>query len=176
MRKTVLYIAMSLDGYIADRDGGVGWLAGDGSDPDHPGSYPDFLRTVDTVVMGYRTYRQIVTELSPDRWVYAGLKSFVLTHRPLASTDEIRFTDKDPCLLAAELRAAPGRDIWILGGAEVAQQLLNGGQIDQLRITVVPILLGDGIPLFARREKALPLKLVSSGCCDGMTELIYEPR
>ncbi len=93
MCKVILYIAMSLDGYIADRDGGVAWLDGDGSDCGHPGSYPDFIQTVDTVVLGYRTYHQIISELSPENWVYRGLKSYVFTHRKLLSTEEILFTD-----------------------------------------------------------------------------------
>lgn len=72
MGKIVLYLAMSVDGYIADEQGGVGWLGGDGSEPDAPGSYPAFYETVDTIVMGWTTYRQIVTELSPDSWPYEG--------------------------------------------------------------------------------------------------------
>ncbi len=81
MRKTILYIAMSLDGYIADRDGGVAWLAGDGSSPDHPGSYPRFYESIDTVILGYATYRQIVTELFPDGWIYQG-ENQLCAHSP----------------------------------------------------------------------------------------------
>ena len=63
MGKIVLYLAMSVDGYIADEQGGVGWLGGDGSEPGAPGSYPAFYETVDTIVMGWTTYHQIITEL-----------------------------------------------------------------------------------------------------------------
>lgn len=68
MGKTVLYLAMSVDGYIADERGGVNWLVGDGSEPDAPGGYPAFLDTVDAIIMGWTTYHQLVTELSPDSW------------------------------------------------------------------------------------------------------------
>lgn len=66
MRKIVLYIAMSLDGYIADANGGVSWLRGQDPDNESEGSYPEFVRDIDTVVMGWETYYQVITELSPD--------------------------------------------------------------------------------------------------------------
>lgn len=75
MRKVILYIAMSIDGYIADEKGGVDWLAGDGSDKDNQGSFPRFIETVDIVILGYKTYYQIVTELSPDSWAYLGKRA-----------------------------------------------------------------------------------------------------
>ncbi len=74
MRQVILYIAMSLDGYIADMHGGVGWLPAV-EDAPAADSYDAFVRSVDTVVMGWNTYRQLVTELSPGTWVYADLTS-----------------------------------------------------------------------------------------------------
>ena len=67
MRKVVLYLGMSLDGYIADKNGGVGWMEEDDTGSLEDSSYPDFVQTVDTVLMGYTTYHQIRTELSPDK-------------------------------------------------------------------------------------------------------------
>ena len=75
MRRVVVYIGMSLDGYIADRNGGVKWMTGDGSEPGSAGSYQQFIETVDTVLMGYRTYHQIVAELSGGSWVYRGKRA-----------------------------------------------------------------------------------------------------
>lgn len=86
MRETVLYIGMSLDGYIADCDGGVGWMGGQDPTDESAGSYPEFLHTVDTVMMGRNTYHQIVTELSPEEWVYAGLRSYVSPHQGRSRT------------------------------------------------------------------------------------------
>ncbi len=94
-RRVVLYTGMRLDGSIADRAGGAGWMAGDGSQPGCGGSDPDFYRGVGAVVMGGRTYRQIVEELSPGRWPYPEKECFVLTRRPPAERGEATFVD-DP--------------------------------------------------------------------------------
>lgn len=117
MREVVLYIGMSLDGFIADPAGGVDWMQGDGSEPEHPGSYPEFFRTVDTVLLGYRTYRQITTELSPDTWAYSGKKTYVLTHRTLPPQEEIVFTDLPAGELLKKLKQQDGERIWVCGGA-----------------------------------------------------------
>ena len=84
---------MSLDGYIADKDGGVSWLSGDGSDPENAGSYNSFIQTVDTVILGYKTYHQVTTELSPDVWPYADKMSYVITHNNLESKENLVFCD-----------------------------------------------------------------------------------
>ena len=93
MRKVILYIAISLDGYVADNNGSVDWLGG--VDVDYAGDYgyDDFIANVDTVVMGGRTYRQVVQELSPNVWPYAGLQSYVLTRQPLPDKNEIHFVN-----------------------------------------------------------------------------------
>ena len=80
MRKVVLFIAMSLDGFIADRRGGVDWLSGQGSGASFD-AYGAFIQNVDTVLMGWNTYHQIITELAPGEWPYTGLACYVFTHR-----------------------------------------------------------------------------------------------
>lgn len=176
MKKVVLYIAMSLDGYIADKNRGVGWLAGDGSDRGHLGSYPDFINTIGTVILGYKTYCQIVTELSPDVWVYAGKKTYVMTHNRQKSTDEIIFTNRELSGLIRELKHEDGKDIWICGGASIVNQLLDLDLIDVFCITVIPTILGGGTALFSAHEKEFPLKLISTQNYNGMTDLVYERR
>lgn len=176
MRKAVLYIAVSLDGYLADEQGGVSWLQGDGSDPQAAGSYEAFLDTIDTVVLGGKTYRQIVTELSPGVWVYPGKRSYVITRQPQRDTEEIVFTRCAPAQLVAELKAQPGKDIWICGGASLVQQLIAADLVDRFCITVMPVLLGKGIPLFAQSPNALCLKLISTQSYNGMVDLVYERR
>ena len=79
MRKAAAYLAVSLDGFIADKDGSVGWLD-DFADAQEDGGYEAFVQTVDTVVMGGRTYRQVTQELSPGAWPYEGLDCRVWTH------------------------------------------------------------------------------------------------
>ena len=91
MGQVVLYLAISVDGYLADEQGGVDWLSGDGSEPDAPGSYPAFLDTVDAIVMGWTTYHQLVTELSPDSWPYEGRPCYVVTHRQEEDQEHISF-------------------------------------------------------------------------------------
>lgn len=176
MRKTVLYLAMSLDGYIADAKGGVGWLEGDGSDRENPGSYPAFYDSVDTIVMGYRTYRQIMEELSPDRWAYPGKRCYVLTHRSIADTREVSFVQGAPGRLLDKLRRQEGLNIWVCGGADTVRQLMDEGQIDEFCISVIPTLLGEGIPLFTPGRRPMPLRLISSHSYNGITDLWYERR
>ncbi len=174
MKKAVLFIAMSLDGYVADKDGSVAWLSGDGSDENNMGSYESFINTVDTVILGRKTYTQIVTELSPDNWVYAGMKSYVLTREKHESTDEIVFTDKDVCELITEIREQDGKDIWICGGAQIANSLHAKGLIDRYHVSVIPTILGEGTRLFDKHESAAKLKLVKTENYNGIVDLVYE--
>lgn len=175
MRKAVLYIAMSLDGYIADKNGGVGWLSGHNG-KDSAGSYEAFAESVDTVIMGRNTYEQIVTELSPEEWVYSGMQSYVVTHRKQAAKDGILFTDESPLSLIARLKREDGKDIWICGGASLAQQAITAGLIDVYRISVIPTILGGGIRLFGETEQKRLLRLKDVRAYDGIAELIYEKR
>ncbi len=176
MRKVISYIAMSLDGYIADRNGKVDWLNGDGSGDSNMGSYNDFIKTVDTVILGYTTYKQIITELSPDNWVYAGKKSYVLTHQEYHSdNDDIFFTDENVKSLIKKLKKQDGKDIWICGGANVLNQFMEADLIDKYTFSVIPVILGDGVRLFqyATEQK---LKLTSTRSYNGIVDLNYEKR
>ncbi|MDO4168966.1 MAG: dihydrofolate reductase family protein [Lachnospiraceae bacterium] len=176
MRTVTLFIAMSLDGYIADCQGKVDWLEGQGDDTETIDSYSEFVKEVDTVVMGWNTYNQIVTELSPDEWIYNELTTYVITHRECISSERINFVDTDPVELVKRLRVENGKDIWICGGANVIQQLVNKDMIDCYYITVIPTLLGTGIRLFEDSKKEIKLKLLKTQCYDGITELIYFRR
>lgn len=176
MRETILYIAMSIDGYIADEKGGVAWLAGDQSDEANQGSYPNFINTVDSVVMGYSTYHQISTELFSVQWPYVGKKSYILTHKQCQSSDEIIFVNQSCSDFITSLKNQGGKDIWICGGASIVNQLLDVDLIDQFCISIIPTILGKGIPLFTPREKQLKLQLVSTLSYNGITDLVYRRR
>ncbi len=177
MRKVILYIAMSLDGYIADKNGGVAWLEEHGTDSGEAGSYEKFIQTIDTVILGYKTYHQIVTELSPNHWVYSGMTTYVLTHRQEQSTHEIIFTDQNPADLIEKLKSQEGKGIWICGGASIVNQLVALDLINGYHITVIPTILGDGIRLFEKHDDIdIKLKLVSSERYNGMVDLVYERR
>lgn len=176
MREAVLFIAMSLDGYIADSRGGVEWLQGQDEALGDGGAYETFIRSVDTVLMGFRTYQQIVTELSPDAWPYEGLTAYVFTHRKLPSTAQIRFTDEMPAALVERLRAGEGKRIWICGGADLARQLMREDLIDQYDLSVIPVVLGAGVRLFAQAEEMRKLRLIQTQTDNGVVRLTYVRR
>lgn len=146
MRRVILYIAASLDGYIAGENGGIDWLDSEAAPDDAGNGYEAFLREIDTIVMGYNTYRQVTEELSPGKWVYAGKKTYVLTHRGIANLPEIQFVCQPVERLIETLRQEGGKGIWICGGAKIIHPLLQQNLIDEFRITIIPILLGRGIP------------------------------
>lgn len=176
MRKVILFIAMSLDGYIADEHGGVDWLNGQSKDEETVDTYAAFIKDVDTVIMGWNTYHQIVTELSPDEWVYANLWTHVITHREMPTTDDIVFTQKDPCRLVNELKQEQGKSIWICGGAAIVSQLMKADVIDEYYISVIPTILGSGIRLFGTTADEIRLRLVSTQTYNGITDLVYTRR
>ena len=116
---------MSLDGYVADSDGKVGLAARGEFRGKRYGQLPGFIKDVDTVLMGWNTYHQVTTELSPGEWAYADLTSYVLTHRTLPSTDAIRFVNEDACALVRRLKMEQGKGIWVCGGPNIIQPLLG---------------------------------------------------
>lgn len=174
MRKVILFIAMSLDGYIADQDGSVHWLTGQDPNADSDDSYATFEKTIDTVIMGWKTYHQITTELSPEQWVYDRLKSYVITHRECPPFANITFLSTDPCTLVDELKQKEGKDIWICGGADLVRQLIEKDKIDRYHISVIPTLLGDGIPLFSSQNHQIRLRLLKAQSVNGIMEMVYE--
>lgn len=176
MRKISLFIAMSLDGYIADKNGGVDWLAGQGEAEENIDVYSEFIKEVDTVLMGRKTYQQIITELSPESWPYGDLTTYVVTHSKQKSSEKIRFTDENPVALADRLRKEPGKGIWVCGGAEMVRQLAKEDRIDCYYITVIPIILGSGIALFDHIDREIKLRLVETRSYNGMTDLVYVRR
>lgn len=176
MRKTILFIAMSLDGYIADKDGKVDWLAGESQNHNDMQSYEQFIKGIDTVVMGWNTYHQLTTELSPDVWMYETLMSYVITHHQKEDTHNIQFIHQDFYDFMQTLKHQDGKDIWICGGASIVQQCLENHLIDRLHISMIPTLLGDGIRLFQGHESEIKLKLIGTLSYNGITDLIYELR
>lgn len=176
MKKIILFIAMSLDGYIAKSNGNVDWLSGHDANADSMQSYRTFIKEIDTIVMGWNTYHQIATELTPDEWAYGGMTSYIVTHRNRPSTEEIKFVNMDTCELVASLRQGEGKDIWICGGAKVIRPLINKNMIDRYHISVIPTLLGSGIRLFETVDSEMQLSLIGTQSYNGITDLIYERR
>lgn len=167
---------MSLDGYIADHRGGVDWLKGQSGDDENMDVYAEFVKDIDTILMGWNTYHQVVTELSPKEWVYQDFTTYVITHNEQISSEKIRFVNADPVYLAKSLKEKSGKDIWLCGGANLIQQFVNEDLIDCYYITVVPTLLGSGIRLFEKAKQEIPLRLLRTQSYNGMTDLIYTRR
>lgn len=176
MRKVILFIALSLDGYIADNNGDVDWLHGHGDDSNNPDTYSEFIKDIDTVLMGWNTYHQVRTELSPNKWVYEDLQSYVFTHRQETSTDNIHFTAEQPAELVKQLKQQSGKNIWICGGASLVQQLAQQNLIDEYYLTIVPTLLGQGIRLFNTLPNPIKLRLLETKSYNGFNELRYQQK
>ena len=176
VKKVSLFIAMSLDGYIVDSKGGVSWLTGQGDDSENIDSYSEFVKDIDTILMGRNTYHQLITELSPDVWVYDNFITYVITHEENVSSDKIIFANENPGELIKKLKEQGGKGIWVCGGADIVQQLVNENLIDIYYITVIPTILGSGIRLFENGKNEIKLKLLHTQNYNGMIDLIYTRR
>ncbi|PWG00401.1 dihydrofolate reductase family protein [Levilactobacillus bambusae] len=176
-RQVILFIAQSLDGYIAKPDFSVDFLmTGDPIEPDH--EYDKLMAQVDTVIMGKTTYDQLVTELSPTHYPYANQESYVLTSHPedVEATGNRHFMNTDPVALVQQLKSQPGRSIWIVGGSSLITPLVNAGLIDRYQIAVVPVILGDGIPLFSLGIQPTTLNLVDAFKINEIAYLTYQKK
>ena len=177
-RKVILYLAMSLDGFIADKNGGVGWmdLANNGEAFEGDYGYAAFSAEVDTVLMGMTTYRQITQELSPGAWPYVGMECQVFTHGAPPPDANAVFTSEDPAEAVRRLKARSGRNIWVCGGAQLARRMMALDLIDVYQLSVMPVILGGGVRLFPPEGPALPLRLTRHTVCNGVVELVYVRR
>ena len=177
MRDVVLFIAMSLDGYIASPDGGIDWLGGESSESSDSGSYERFIAGVSDIVMGHTTYRQLTTELLPGAWPYAAQKTYVLTHREKQAAPEgVAFVNEQLSELIGRLKREAGGEIWLCGGASVAHQAMRLGLVDRYHINVMPTIRGAGIRLFDALERPVPLRLISTEHYNGIVDLVYAVR
>jgi len=178
------YCASSLDGYIAEADDTLDWLTeyqgsfeGEGAEP-IKGSYDRFYDGVGALVMGSKTYEFVLAHL--DKWPYAGKPTWVLTSRDLPLPEgedvDVRLSAAKVADLHEELIAAAGeRNVWVVGGGDVASQFADEGLLDELLVTVVPVVLGEGKPLFNRRLPRQPMQLAGARTFDsGMVELRYD--
>lgn len=174
MRKTILYISQSLDGFIADKNGSVDRICGNDETYISDYGYEGFIKNIDTVVLGYNTYHQIISELSPDKWVYESFQSYVLTSKKMNDTDNIKFVNTPVTELLKKLKSEDGKDIWICGGAGIANQCIKENLIDEYHITTVPVILGRGIRLFSNSNEKIRLKMTETREENGLILAIYK--
>ncbi|MFH5811267.1 dihydrofolate reductase family protein [Companilactobacillus sp. FL22-1] len=175
-RKVILYIAETLDGYIAEKDGTIDFLTNSdfssGDTADH--EYEKLVKHIDTVVMGRHTYSQIVNELSPNDYPYGNFENYILTTHPTEGIDNIHFIHDDVSDLVEMLKQQPSKkDIWIIGGSSIIAPLVNKDLIDVYEICIVPIVLGSGIPLFSEKTNFKELNLESAKKINGVAYLTY---
>jgi dihydrofolate reductase len=171
-RKVIVHIATSADGYIARPDGDLEWLT---SRPAPKGFYgmDAFIKSIDTKVLGRKTY---------DASVQMGAKfgsrdrHVVFTrHAPPANAPSgVEFVNGAIDAFLNRLRRQPGKDIWLMGGGEIIASFLDACAIDEFVISVVPVFIGDGIPLIARRHRDVPLDLLATARFpDGVVQSRY---
>ena len=180
--RVTIHRVASLDGCIARRDGGVDWL----ETPDRfeggvsitPELMKAVLDSIDCYVMGSHTYELALQfEAKGMCWVYGTTPTVVLTSRALTSTrDTVTFFDGDVADLLARLRGQH-RGIWVVGGGAVCGDVLRRGLADEVRYSIVPIAIGDGVPFFAGLDRDVALHLVESTAYrNGMVALRYEVK
>lgn len=171
-RKVIVHIAASADGYIARPDGDLEWLT---SRPAPPGFYgmEAFMKTVDTVIMGRATYD---ASLELGAKYDTGEHTFVFSRQapPAKLPSSVAFVNEPIGSFIGRLREKPGKDMWLMGGGELIASFLDENAIDEFVVSVVPVFIGDGIPLIARRHRQVALDVVSTKSFDdGLVQLHY---
>ena len=173
-RRIIVSIATSADGYIARKDGGFEWL----DRPRPPGNYGmgAFFRSIDTILWGRKTYGLAVRMGQKDGGLGPKVQNYVFTHRPPKSRiPNVEFVNEPIRKFARRLRGRPGKDVWMMGGAGLIASFLDAGEIDEFVIHVIPIFIGDGIPLIKPRHRLVPLRLRSvRRFPDGVVRLHYD--
>jgi dihydrofolate reductase len=156
-RKVISYIAMSLDGYIAKTDGDISFLSKVEKKGEDYG-YSDFIKTIDTIIVGRKTYEKTLSL----GFEYPGDKNiFVITRNVKPSHGRINYYSGSLSKLVSELRNKNGKNIFCDGGSEIINELLHDNLIDEFIISIIPLILGDGISLFKNGNPQLNLKLIN---------------
>jgi dihydrofolate reductase len=167
VRRIKLFIATSLDGFIARSDGSVDWLYRDGDF-----GMREFFASVDTALIGRKTHDQMV---GWDRPAFAGLENYVFSRSRRADDGvPVNYVSGDVEEFVGRLRRAPGKDIWLAGGADLVDTFRESDLIDDVILSIHPVLLGDGIRLFPDRHEPFPLELTR--CVEyerGLVQLWY---
>jgi dihydrofolate reductase len=180
-RKIIVYIATSADGYIARPDGDVEWLNRRPHTVDY--GMREFYPTIDTILWGRKTYDWLLNyyrKRGKTKGLFdTNLANYVFSRKPpKRAVPGVEFVSEPVKAFAQRLRAAAGKHVWMMGGGELIASFLDAGEIDEFDIHVIPVFIGEGIPLVAPRHRDVPLRLRSSmKYPDGVVRLRYEvPR
>jgi dihydrofolate reductase len=167
MRRLILYIATSLDGYIARTSGEVDWLF---TDQDY--GYTNFLAGVDTILMGRKTYEQVLTF---GEFPYQTKQNYIFSSNPnFDASPHAKTVRTDLKAFVEALRQTDGKNIWLVGGAALIHPFIEQGLLDEVVLSIHPILLGSGITLFQSGTPAQRLNLVTCQSYDsGLVQMTY---
>jgi dihydrofolate reductase len=152
MRKILLYTAISIDDFIARKDGSIDWLHNPDIIPEGEDfGYSDFYSSIDTTLMGNKTYKQILG--FGGSFPYPDKKNYVITHEAgLAHTAYVKFISSDIENFCQNLKKEEGSNIWLIGGGQINSILLEADLVDHLILTKIPVPLGSGIPIFSQDD------------------------
>jgi len=181
--KVTIHMAASLDGFIARKDGRVDWMETSdefsGGDAMDPGFVEAFLKTIDCYVMGSRTYETALSfEAKGFGWSYGDKPTFVLTRRELLRTrDTVEFCSGDLAQFVNGRLRPMFRSIWFVGGGVVSAECLRLGLADEVRYSILPVLIGEGIQFFEKLDRDVALHLAEvKAYKSGMVALCYQVR
>jgi dihydrofolate reductase len=158
-RNVILYIAQSLDGYIASSDGDISWLFDIKGEGDN--GFTEFYETTDSLIMGKATYEHLM-EMTNQQYPHSDRKSYVFTNDRTAQHESIDFVQEDVTDFIKKLKSEEGKDIWLVGGAKLLDAFLKENLVDEFIITTAPLILGNGISLFEKGIPNINLKLKST--------------
>jgi len=181
--RVTIHMAVSLDGFVARRDGSVDWIETTDEFADgevvNPETMAAFLEGIDCYVMGSRTYETALHFANQGLgWPYGDKPTFVLTTRDLPRIrDTVEFHSGDLAAFLNERLRRTFRTIWVVGGGAVSGECLRRGLADEVSWSILPVLIGEGIPFFERLDRDVPLHLAAvKAYRNGMVELRYEVR
>ena len=173
-RKVILYIATSLDGYIATKNENLDFLSLVEQEGEDYG-YADFIKTVDTVIVGRKSYDKVLS-MGFD-FPHADKESYIITRTPKPTIGNIQFYTENLEALILKLKEKDGQNIFVDGGAEIVNLMMNDNLIDVFCVSIIPVLLGDGISLFQDNRPELQLKFVRSETFkSGLVQIWYQKR
>jgi len=176
MTRTQYFVASSIDGFIAAPDGGLDWLLQFDGFEGGPESYDSFLAGVGAIIMGAETYRFLLDQ-ELEAWPYADIPVWVFSHSELPAIQggSVRFVSGDVLPVhRAATEAAAGANIWLMGGGNLVEQFHRAGLLDELLLSIVPVLLGAGRPLLPVSTTTAPLALERQRTLgSGVVELAY---
>ena len=176
-RKLIFNLAMSLDGYILDKDGKYDWVKGDGDksrDTKKQFDFPEFIKSVDIILMGRKSFEDCTPEAME---MFKDNKIYVATHRKLKTKyNNVKVINGDIVKEISELKEKSEKDIWLFGGTMLADQFIKADAIDEYIIGIVPIILGDGKKLFLGNNPKLELHLDEHTSQEGVVIMRYTKR